>query len=122
MIGWDVLDEQDEEFAKDINGYEVGDTTIVTREQTFIDGSYHRSDIKEEKDEAPFEQAFQEAHLHAEAIIKITAEIMVGCLLIKKIGAEIATLKPAAEDEVATVHVSKKFGVQKGSGVLVVEI
>ena len=56
MIGWDVLDKENQDFRKDIDGYHKSDLALMTVEQSVIDRRYQGGDVQKEKDESAFEQ------------------------------------------------------------------
>ena len=78
MIGWDVLDKENQDFRKNIDGYHKSDLALMTVEQSVIDRRYQGGDVQKEKDESAFEQALQEPHLDAEPVIEIAVEIVIG--------------------------------------------
>ena len=122
MVRGDILYEKDKKFSKDIDSYQIGGAAVVPAEKTFVDRSDHGCDVEEKEDEAAFEQTLEEPDLDAEAIVEIAAEVMVGGLDKKKIGAEIVALEAAAQDQIAGIHVAEHLVEQKGAGVFVVEV
>lgn len=107
----DVLYEQDQEFSKDIDGYQISGAAVMTEEKSLVNGHDHGRDEKKEKDESAFEQTFEKTDLDAEAIVEVAAEVMVCRLLIEEIGAEIIALKTAAENKIAGIHIREKLVV-----------
>jgi hypothetical protein len=122
VIRRDVLDEQDQEFRQDIDGDHIGRPAGMPGEHAFVDRRDQGGDVQKEKDEPAFEQTFQEAHLDAETVVGIAAEIVVGGLYPEEVRTEIIPLEATAENEIPGVHVAKDLVVQKGAGIFIVEV
>src|SRR6185312_2850463 len=121
VIRGNVLDEQDQQLAQDIDSGQVNHLAVMPGKKTAVNGRDHRRDKEQKECDPSLEQTFEEPDLDAEPVVGIPAEVMIHGLLPQEIGAEIFTLKPTAEDDVADIEVGEYFVIKKGARVLVVE-